>query len=221
MQPLSGGWRSRGRAGGAAPSSVFASPSAPSGPATLNAQRCANVRRGGPTGVGAVWPGGGLSVIGAVHYGTAKVFATIVPQCDPEGFRHSLQQVMALFGHTGTEVVMVVDRSGIHRAHQLASTLTHWHEQFRLSRLPARYGHHLNPIEGFWRVRKDRIGAGRCFPALQSFTSARAACSWRIKSDRSLRFTGDRFCLELRRSCSSCGLCLSMLPSPGQPCAMR
>ena len=76
---------------------------------------------------------GGLSVIGAVHYGTAKVFATIVPQCDPEGFRHSLQQVMALFGHTGTEVVMVVDRSGIHRAHQLASTLTHWHEQFRLS----------------------------------------------------------------------------------------
>ena len=22
-------------------------------------------------------------------------------------------------------------------------------------------------IEGFWRVRKDRIGAGRCFPDLQ------------------------------------------------------
>src|SRR5262245_28985401 len=27
-------------------------------------------------------------------------------------------------------------------------------------------GHHLNPIEGFWRVMKDRIGAGRCFPDL-------------------------------------------------------
>ena len=39
---------------------------------------------------------------------------------------------MALFGQSGQEVVMVADRSGIHRAHKLASTLTHWHEQFRL-----------------------------------------------------------------------------------------
>jgi hypothetical protein len=28
--------------------------------------------------------------------------------------------------------------------------------------LPAHCGHHLNPIEGFWRVMKDAIGAGRC-----------------------------------------------------------
>lgn len=107
-----------------------------------------------------------LSVIGAVQYGTSKVFYKIVPQFDPEGFRQYIHQVMALFGHTGKEVVMVVDRSGIHRAHKLASTLTHWHEQFRLYVLPARCGHHLNPIEGFWRVMKDRIGAGRCFPDL-------------------------------------------------------
>ena len=88
-----------------------------------------------------------LSVIGAVQYGTSKVFYKIVPQFDTEGFRQYIHQVMALFGHTGKEVVMVVDRSGIHRAHKLASTLAHWHEQFRLYVLPARCGHHLNPIE--------------------------------------------------------------------------
>jgi hypothetical protein len=27
--------------------------------------------------------------------------------------------------------------------------------------------HHLNPIEGFWRVMKNAIGAGRCFSTLQ------------------------------------------------------
>ena len=74
---------------------------------------------------------------------------------------------MATFGPTGKEVVMVVDRSGIHRAHTLASTLAHWQGRLRLQFLPARCGHHLNPIEGFWRVLKDKIGAGRCFPALQ------------------------------------------------------
>lgn len=107
-----------------------------------------------------------LSVIGAVHYGTSKVFYKIVPHFDTEGLRQYIHQVMALFGHTGKEVVMVVDRSGIHRAKKLASTLAHWHEQFQLHFLPAHCGHHLNPIEGFWRVMKDRIGAGRCFPNL-------------------------------------------------------
>jgi hypothetical protein len=58
----------------------------------------------------------------------------------------------------------VVDRSGIHRAHKLALTLEHWQEQLQLHFLPARCGHHLNPIEGFWRVMKDRIGAGQGFP---------------------------------------------------------
>jgi transposase len=107
-----------------------------------------------------------LSVIGAVQYGTAKVFYKVVPHCDTEAFRQYIHQVMALFGHTGKAIVMVADRSGIHRAKKLASTLAHWHEQFRLHLLPAHCGHHLNPIEGFWRALKDRIGAGRCFPDL-------------------------------------------------------
>jgi transposase len=107
-----------------------------------------------------------LSVMGAVQYGTSKVFYKIVPHFDTEGLRHYIHQVMARFGHTGKEVVMVADRSGIHRAKKLASTLTHWHKQFRLHWLPAHCGHHLNPIEGFWRVMKDRISAGRCFPDL-------------------------------------------------------
>jgi hypothetical protein len=73
---------------------------------------------------------------------------------------------MALFGKTGKEGVMVVDRSGIHRAHKLASTLKHYEGQLQLQLLPARCGHHLNPIEGFWRAMKDTIGAGRCFADL-------------------------------------------------------
>ena len=88
-----------------------------------------------------------LSVIGAVQYGTSKVFYKIVPHFDTEGLRQYIHQVMAIFGHTGKEVVMVADRSGIHRAKKLASTLAHWHEQFRLYLLPAHCGHHLNPID--------------------------------------------------------------------------
>lgn len=108
-----------------------------------------------------------LSVIGAVQYGTSKVFSKIVPHFATEGLRPYIHPVMALFGHTGKEVVMVADRRGIHRAKKLASPLAHWHEQFRWPVLPAHCGHHLNPLEGCWRVMKDRIGAGRCFPDLQ------------------------------------------------------
>jgi transposase len=108
-----------------------------------------------------------LSVIGAVQYGTAKVFYKIVPHFDPQEFRQYIHQVMATFSKIGTEVVMVVDRSGIHRAHKLDATLEHYHSKFRLHFLPAHCGHHLNPIESFWRVMKDAIGAGRCFSTLQ------------------------------------------------------
>jgi transposase len=104
-----------------------------------------------------------LSVIGAVQYGTSKVFYKIVPHFDAHELRHYIHQVMATFRQTGKEVVMVVDRSGIHRAHKLDTTLAHYHDKFRLHFLPAHCGHHLNPIEGFWRVMKDAIGAGRCF----------------------------------------------------------
>jgi hypothetical protein len=107
-----------------------------------------------------------LSVIGAVQYGTAKVFYKIVPPFDAQELRQYLHQVMAVFSKTGKEVVMVVDRSGIHRAHKLDATLDHYHGKLRFHFLPAHCGHHLNPIEGFWRVMKDTIGAGRWFADL-------------------------------------------------------
>jgi transposase len=107
-----------------------------------------------------------LSVLGAVQYGTSKVFYKIVPHFDAQELRQYIHQVMATFRRTGKEVVMVVDRSGIHRAHKLDTTLAHYYDKFRFHFLPAHCGHHLNPIEGFWRVRKDAIGAGRCFADL-------------------------------------------------------
>jgi transposase len=107
-----------------------------------------------------------LSVIGAVQYGTSKVFSKIVPHFDTEALRQYMHQIMRIFGKTEQEVVMVVDRSGIHRAHKLASTLAHWHGRFRLPFFPAHCGHHLNPSEGFWRVLKDTSGAGRCLANL-------------------------------------------------------
>jgi hypothetical protein len=107
-----------------------------------------------------------LRVIGAVQYGTSKVFSQIVPHFDAQEWRQYLHQVMATFSKAGKEVVMVVDRSGIHRAHKLDATLDHSREKFRFHCFPAHCGHHLNPIEGFWRVMKDTIGAGRCFPDL-------------------------------------------------------
>ena len=107
-----------------------------------------------------------LSVIGAVQYSTSKVFYKIVPPFDAQELRQYLHQVMATFSKTDKEGV-IVDRSGIHRAHKLDATLAHYQGQLRFHFLPAHGGHHLNPIEGFWRVMKDTIGAGRCFGALQ------------------------------------------------------
>jgi transposase len=74
---------------------------------------------------------------------------------------------MATFSTIGKEVVRVVDRSGIHRAHKLDATLERDHGTVRFHCLPAHCGHHLNPIEGFWRVMKDTISAGRCCSDLQ------------------------------------------------------
>ena len=107
-----------------------------------------------------------LSVIGAVQYGTAKVFSKILPHFDAQELRQYMHQVMTTFRKTEQEVVMVVDRSGIHRAHKLDATLDHYHGTLRFHFLPAHGGHHLNPIEGCWRVMKDTIGAGRCFGTL-------------------------------------------------------
>jgi hypothetical protein len=57
-------------------------------------------------------------------------------------------------------------RLTIHRAHKLDTTFDHYDGRLRFHFLPAHCGHHLNPIEGFWRVMKDCIGAGRCFAHL-------------------------------------------------------
>ena len=57
-----------------------------------------------------------LDVIGAVQYGTSRVFYKIVPHFDANEFRQYIHQVMSIFGATKQKVVMVVDHSGIHRA---------------------------------------------------------------------------------------------------------
>jgi len=107
-----------------------------------------------------------LSVIGAVQDGTSKVFYQIVPHFDAQELRPYLHHVMAACSKTGKEVVRVVDRRGIHRAHKLDATFDHYHDTLRCHFFPAHCGHHLNPIEGFWRVMQDAIGAGRCFAHL-------------------------------------------------------
>ena len=73
---------------------------------------------------------------------------------------------MATFRTTGKDVVMVVERSGIHRAPKLETTFDHYDGQLRFHFFPAHCGPHLNPSEGFWRSMKDPSGAGRCFPDL-------------------------------------------------------
>jgi len=108
--------------------------------------------------------------MGAVQYGTSKVLYNIVPHCDAQEFRHYRPQVMATFSTLGTEVVMVIDRRGIHRAHTRDVTRAHYHKKFRFPFFPAHCGHHLNPLEGFWRVMQDTIGAGRCFPDLRQLS---------------------------------------------------
>jgi hypothetical protein len=80
-----------------------------------------------------------LSVIGAVQYGTSKVFYKIVPHFDAQELRQYLHQVMATFRKTGKEVVMVVDRSRIHRAHKLDTTFDHYDGKLRFHFLPAHW----------------------------------------------------------------------------------
>ena len=107
-----------------------------------------------------------LHVLGAVQYGTSRVFYKLVPHFDAQEFRQYIHQIMQVFGASGKEVVMGAERSGSHRAHKLDTTLAHSQGKFRLQFLPAHSGYHRNPIEGFWRAMKDAIGAGRCLSDL-------------------------------------------------------
>jgi hypothetical protein len=59
----------------------------------------------------------------------------------------SLHHVMAVCSKTGQAVVLVVDRSGSHRAHKLDTTLDHYDGQWRFHFFPAPGGPHLNPME--------------------------------------------------------------------------
>ncbi len=104
--------------------------------------------------------------MGAVQDGTAKVFSQIVPHFAAQEVRHYSHPGMAAVSTTGTEVVMVVDRRGIHRAPKLDATLDHSHGKCRCHCFPAPCGPHLTPLEGCWRVIKDALGAGRGFPEL-------------------------------------------------------
>jgi transposase len=108
-----------------------------------------------------------LNVIGAVQYGTARVLYKIVPYFDAQDFRQYLHQVMAIFSKTGKEVVMVIDRSGIHRAKKTRPDSGALAGAVAVPFVAARCGHHLNPIEGFWQRMQEVIGAGRCFSDLQ------------------------------------------------------
>jgi hypothetical protein len=103
-----------------------------------------------------------LHGMGAVPYGTSRVCSKMVPHVAAQACRQDIQHVMAIFGHTGIEVVRVADRSGIQRAGKLASTLEHDHGTLQRHCFPAPCGPHLHPLDGCWRARKDAMGAGRC-----------------------------------------------------------
>src|SRR2546428_372828 len=103
-----------------------------------------------------------LNVIGAVQYGTSRVLSQSVPHCDAQALRHYRHHVMATFRTTRNEVGMAVDRSGIPRAHTRGATLDHDHGTVRFHGFPPHGGHHLHPLEGFWRTMQDALGAGRC-----------------------------------------------------------
>jgi DDE superfamily endonuclease len=90
-----------------------------------------------------------LSVIGAVQYGTSKVFYKVVPHFDAQEFRQYIHQVMATFRKAEKEVVMVVDRSGIHRAHKLAPTLDHSQGTLRSTSSRPIVGTTSTPLKAF------------------------------------------------------------------------
>jgi hypothetical protein len=51
-----------------------------------------------------------LDVIGAVQYGTSRVFYKLVPHFDANEFRQYIHQVMSIFGATKKKVIFLVQR---------------------------------------------------------------------------------------------------------------
>jgi DDE superfamily endonuclease len=131
-----------------------------------------------------------LHVIGAIQYGTSEVFSKIVPHFDAQELRQYIHQVMATFQKTKKEVVMVVDRSGLHWAHKLDATLDHYHGTFRCHFLPARCGHHLNPH------RRFLARAERCHRRGPVFKRSAAALQAHMPSAQGTSRTANR-CMRL------------------------
>ena len=91
-------------AGGAKPSALASPPALESeSDQTRRIPQAASVA---PVARGAASPAGCcFSVIGAVQYGTSKVFYKIVPHFDTEALRQYIHQVMHIFSKTAKEVV--------------------------------------------------------------------------------------------------------------------
>jgi hypothetical protein len=111
-----------------------------------------------------------LAVMGAVQDGPSRPFSPSVPPCDAQAWRHEIPHVLAACSQTGPDVVRVVERRGIPRAHQLDTTRAYSRGTGRWQGVPAPGGHPLNPIEGFGRVRQDTSGAGRGGHALSQLS---------------------------------------------------
>jgi hypothetical protein len=103
-------------------------------------------------------------VRGAVPEGTAPGCDTIGPHGEAQERRPSRPPGLAPWRHTDHAVVRGVERRGSQRAPKRATTLAHEQGQWRVHGVPAPWGPPLHPMAGFWRVRQEASGAGRCFP---------------------------------------------------------
>jgi hypothetical protein len=97
----------------APPRLVATQPALPSAPAPLESRPHQRSRASQTPGLAAqyrswsrITSGVLLDVIGAVQYGTSRVFYKIVPPFDANEFRQYIHQVMRIFGPTGKKVVI-------------------------------------------------------------------------------------------------------------------
>jgi len=107
-----------------------------------------------------------LYVIACVHYLSSKMVFKIIPNLNVREFLQFLYQVEATFKEEKKKIVMVLDRSGIHKGKLVEKWLNKRKGAFEFYWLPPHSGHQLNPIEGFWRCTKDAVNANRTYEAL-------------------------------------------------------
>jgi len=202
MQRSSGVLLCPGRVGGAAQPRAFAGLPHPCGPATSPATRRAHGRHGPRSAPGAVSPGAWSSASSAPgRRAPRKASLRASPRVRPRvcgtislrGWRS-----WALPGQRWAWSLTVGAATGPRRSRPRCRTGTS-----RVACLDSQPGVDPTaiPSQASGACCKTGSVPDGVFPLCLRFTSARAACSWGIKSDRSRRVTGDRFCLELRRSC--------------------